>query len=67
MCVPVVGANGALGSRLVPQLSGAGREVIGTHHSPSGAELLQTLGAKPVRLDLLDAEAVRECVDPSRR
>ncbi|HET6758927.1 MAG TPA: NAD(P)-dependent oxidoreductase, partial [Propionibacteriaceae bacterium] len=62
MRVFVAGASGALGSRLVPQLINAGHEVIGTHHSPAGAELLRTLGAKPVMLDLLDAGAVREAV-----
>jgi nucleoside-diphosphate-sugar epimerase len=59
MRVFVAGASGALGSRLVPQLIDAGHEVVGTHHSPASAELLRTLGAKPVMLDLLDAGAVR--------
>ena len=62
MRVFVAGASGALGSRLVPQLIDAGHEVIGTHHSPSRAAHVWTLGAKPVRLDLLDAEAVRRAV-----
>jgi 2-alkyl-3-oxoalkanoate reductase len=62
MRVFVAGASGALGSRLVPQLLNAGHDVIGTHNSPASAELLRTLGAKPVRLDLLDARAVREAV-----
>jgi len=62
MRVFVAGASGALGSRLVPQLINAGHEVIGTHHSPSNAELLRALGAKPVLLDLLDAPAVRKAV-----
>jgi 2-alkyl-3-oxoalkanoate reductase len=62
MRVFVAGASGALGSRLVPQLINAGHEVVGTHNSPASAELLEKLGAKPVRLDLLDAEAVRKAV-----
>ena len=62
MRVLVAGASGALGSRLVPQLIDAGHDVIGTHKSPEGAELLRTLGAKPVLLDLLDARAVRKGV-----
>jgi len=62
MRVFVAGASGALGSRLVPQLINAGHDVIGTHHSPSSAELLRTLGAKPVMLDLLNANAVRQAV-----
>ena len=58
----VTGASGAIGTRLVPQLIDAGHEVIGTHNSPASAELLRTLGAKPVRLDVLDAGAVRKAV-----
>jgi nucleoside-diphosphate-sugar epimerase len=59
MKVFVTGASGALGSRLVPRLIDAGHEVIGTHNSPPSAELLRTLGAQPVMVDLLDARAVR--------
>jgi 2-alkyl-3-oxoalkanoate reductase len=62
MRVFVAGASGALGSRLVPQLIDAGHDVIGTHSSPASAELLLRLGAKPVMLDLLDANAVRKAV-----
>lgn len=66
MRVFVAGASGALGSHLLPQLIGAGHEVIGTHHSPASAQLLRVLGAEPVRLDLLDAPAVRAAVLNSR-
>jgi nucleoside-diphosphate-sugar epimerase len=66
MRVFVAGASGALGSRLVPQLIEAGHEVIGTHHSPASAQLLTVLGAEPVRLDLLDARAVRTAVLDSK-
>lgn len=66
MRVFVAGASGALGSRLVPQLIDAGHEVIGTHNSPASAQLLQELGAEPVRLDLLDARAVRKAVLDSK-
>jgi 2-alkyl-3-oxoalkanoate reductase len=66
MRVFVAGASGALGSRLVPQLIGAGHEVIGTHHSPASAHLLEELGAEPVRIDLLDARAVRMAVLDSK-
>ena len=62
MRVFLTGASGAIGSRLVPQLIAAGHEVTGTHSSPSSAGRLQVLGANPVRLDLLDARAVREAV-----
>ncbi|MEN3360849.1 MAG: hypothetical protein V7637_4831 [Mycobacteriales bacterium] len=66
MRVFVAGASGALGSRLVPQLIEAGHEVVGTHHAPASARLLEVLGAEPVRLDLLDARAVRTAVLDSR-
>jgi nucleoside-diphosphate-sugar epimerase len=66
MRVFVAGASGALGSRLVPQLINAGHEVIGTHNSPTSAELLRTLGGEPVQLDLLDAWAVRKAVLESK-
>jgi len=62
MRIFVTGASGAIGSRLVPQLIEAGHEVVGSHHSEASAELLRTLGAEPVRLDLLDAGAVRKAV-----
>jgi nucleoside-diphosphate-sugar epimerase len=62
MRVFVAGASGALGRRLVPQLTEAGHEVTGTHCSPAGARLVEALGAEPVRLDLLDAGAVRAAV-----
>src|SRR4051794_24214877 len=62
MRVFVTGASGAIGSRLVPQLIAAGHEVVGTHHSPAGADRIRTLGGRPVAVDLLDAPAVRAAV-----
>jgi nucleoside-diphosphate-sugar epimerase len=62
MRVFVVGAGGAIGTRLVPQLIDRGHEVIGTARSPEKAERLRRLGAESVVLDLLDARAVREAV-----
>ncbi|MPZ92912.1 MAG: NAD-dependent epimerase/dehydratase family protein [Actinobacteria bacterium] len=62
MRIFVAGASGALGSRLVPHLIDAGHDVIGAHNSPASAELLRTLGAKPVLVDLLDVDAVRKVV-----
>jgi nucleoside-diphosphate-sugar epimerase len=46
----------------VPQLLDAGHDVIGTYTSPASAELVRTLGAKPLRLDVLDADAARKAV-----
>jgi nucleoside-diphosphate-sugar epimerase len=62
MRVFVVGASGAIGARLVPQLVDRGHEVIGTFRSHGKAELLRALGADPIQLDLLDRGAVRKAV-----
>jgi 2-alkyl-3-oxoalkanoate reductase len=62
MRVFVVGASGAIGSRLVPQLIEHGHDVVGTVRSPGNAERVRALGAEPVVLDLLDAAAVRKAV-----
>jgi nucleoside-diphosphate-sugar epimerase len=62
MRVLVVGASGAIGTRLVPQLIGGGHEVVGTSRSPERAARIRSLGAKPVVLDLLDPGAVRKTV-----
>jgi len=62
MRVLVVGASGAIGSRLVPQLIDNGNEVIGTFRSAASADRLRALGAKPLALDALDSRAVRQAV-----
>ncbi len=66
MRVFVVGASGAIGTRLVPQLVDRGHEVIGTCTSPGKTERLHALGAEPVVLDLLDPDAVRKAVVDSK-
>ena len=62
MRVFVAGASGAIGTRLVPQLVERSHEVIGTATSPASADRVRQLGAKPVKLDLLDPQAVRKSV-----
>ena len=62
MRVLVVGANGAIGTRLVPQLIDQGHEVIGTFRSAGNAGRVRALGAEAIALDLLDARAVRKAV-----
>jgi nucleoside-diphosphate-sugar epimerase len=62
MRVLVVGASGAIGTRLVPQLIQRGHEVVGTFRSAGNAERVRALGAEPIALDLLDPRAVRRTV-----
>ena len=62
MRVLVVGASGAIGTRLVPLLAVQGHHVIGTSRSPERAARLRSMGAEPVTLDVLDPRAVREAV-----
>src|SRR5262245_2601112 len=62
MRVLVVGASGAIGTRLVPQLIDAGHEVIGTSTSRESAERMRALGAKPIVLDLLYPGTARAAV-----
>jgi nucleoside-diphosphate-sugar epimerase len=62
MRVLVVGATGAIGTRLVPQLVARGHEVTGTSRSAAKAGQLRAMGADPVVLDVLDAEAARKVV-----
>ncbi len=66
MRVLVVGASGAIGTRLVRQLSLQGHEVTGSSRSPARAEGLRALGAEPLVLDALDGPAVRAAVGTAR-
>jgi nucleoside-diphosphate-sugar epimerase len=62
----VVGASGAIGARLVPELIGRGHEVIGTFRSQGKAGWLQERGAHPMALDILDTDAVLNSVSKSQ-
>jgi 2-alkyl-3-oxoalkanoate reductase len=62
MRVFVVGASGAIGTRLVPQLIDRGHEVVGTVRTLRSFERVRALGAKPVVLDLLVPRAVHSAV-----
>src|SRR5260221_8457103 len=59
MRVFVAGATGVLGRRAVARLVAAGHQVAAVSRSPEKDELLESLGARPVRVDLFDADAVR--------
>jgi nucleoside-diphosphate-sugar epimerase len=62
----VAGASGAIGKRLVPQLVERGHDVVGAFRNPEHVERVRAMGAKPVVLDLLDAESVRRVVLDSK-
>src|SRR5262249_45104007 len=62
MRVFVVGASGAIGTRLVPQLIRQGHDVIGTATSAESAKGVRALGADAIVLDLLDPRVVGEAL-----
>ncbi|GAA4234652.1 NAD(P)-dependent oxidoreductase [Actinomadura meridiana] len=66
MKILLAGATGVVGRRLIPLLVQAGHEVAGTTRRTDRADLLRDLGAAPVVLDALDADAVREALAAER-
>ncbi|MCX2971396.1 MULTISPECIES: NAD-dependent epimerase/dehydratase family protein [Streptomyces] len=58
----LAGATGAVGRRLVPLLVAAGHRVTAATRTAEGVERLRAQGAEPVRLDVLDRDAVAEAV-----
>jgi 2-alkyl-3-oxoalkanoate reductase len=66
MRVLVVGATGAVGSRLVPMLVRQGHHVVGTSRIPQKAARLRSMGAEPATVDALDPQAVKDTVLAAR-
>ena len=66
MRVLVVGASGAIGSRLIPQLAERGHQVTGTSRSAAKAGAAQVARRRAAVLDVLDADAVRAVVAAAR-
>ncbi len=62
MRVFIAGATGALGSRLVPLLTGVGHEVFGSTRKEPGRSAIDALGATGIVMDPLDADSVRAAV-----
>jgi nucleoside-diphosphate-sugar epimerase len=62
MRVLVAGATGAIGRPLLPMLTEAGHEVVGTTRTPGNLDAIARTGAEPVVMDALDADAVMRAV-----
>ena len=58
MRVFLTGATGFIGSRIVPELIGAGHRVIGTARSDTGAEQLRAAGAEAHRATLEEPDTI---------
>ena len=63
MKVFLAGATGALGRRLIPQLTANGHTVVGTTTSEAKMSTVWDLGAKPLVVDILDRDAVLAAVE----
>ena len=58
----LAGAAGVIGRRLTPLLLAYGHSVWGTTRSPDNCAFLGKLGARPVVVDVFDAEALATAV-----
>jgi nucleoside-diphosphate-sugar epimerase len=62
----LAGAAGVIGRRLTPLLTAAGHSVWGTTRSPERVEAVRALGARPVLVDVFNAEALASAVLAAR-
>lgn len=63
MKVFLTGGTGVIGTRAVPALVEAGHDVTAVARTGHKAELVRSMGATPVTVDLFDAAAVKAAVD----
>src|SRR4051794_12310900 len=66
MKVFVAGGTGAIGSQLVPQLVGAGHQVVATTRSAKSADVIRGAGAEAAIVDGLDEPGMVEAVKSAR-
>ena len=59
MRIFVTGASGWIGSAVVPELLGAGHQVLGLARSDASAEAVADMGAEVLRGDLTDTDVLR--------
>jgi nucleoside-diphosphate-sugar epimerase len=62
MKIFVTGGTGVVGTRAVPGLVAAGHEVTAVSRSAAKSDLVRSLGATPIEVDLFDADAVQAAV-----
>jgi nucleoside-diphosphate-sugar epimerase len=65
MRVFITGASGHIASAVIPELLGAGHEVVGLARSDASAAAVEALGAKVHRGSLDDPDGLREAADAS--
>lgn len=65
MRVLVTGANGFIGSALIPELLRAGHQVIGLTRSDDGLQAIEKAGGEGLRGDVNDLEGLRKAVEQS--
>jgi nucleoside-diphosphate-sugar epimerase len=58
----VAGATGVIGIRLVPLLVAAGHDVAGMTRFRERTDVVRSLGAKPVAVDVYDVEALHDAI-----
>ena len=66
MKIFLAGASGVVGRSLIPLLTAQGHTVSGTTRDPNKADLLRSLGAKPVVVDVYDRDGLFAAVRAAR-
>jgi nucleoside-diphosphate-sugar epimerase len=62
MRIFLTGASGVIGRRLTPQLVAAGHQVSAVSRSPERSAMLEGWGARPVMVDLFDADSIARAI-----